>query len=131
MEMYINPSIYNILRWVAWTMGQMNRRPSVNVPSIIFFHDFLQNSLQKSFQFIFLFFYKIKKMILRSFECPNSIKSTWNILVKDSFVPLSKQPSVIYCRLTDFWSGRHNEELASQSMLFWCSFGAKMCILFR
>ena len=24
-----NPSIYNILRWVAWTMGQTNRRPRV------------------------------------------------------------------------------------------------------
>ena len=24
-----NPSIYNILRWVAWTMGQMNHRPRV------------------------------------------------------------------------------------------------------
>ena len=26
---YKNPSIYNILRWVAWTMGQTNRRPRV------------------------------------------------------------------------------------------------------
>ena len=24
-----NPSIYNIIRWVAWTMGQTNHRPSV------------------------------------------------------------------------------------------------------
>ena len=24
-----NPSIYNIICWVAWTMGQANRRPSV------------------------------------------------------------------------------------------------------
>ena len=24
-----NPSIYNIIRWVAWTMGQTNRQPSV------------------------------------------------------------------------------------------------------
>ena len=32
--------------------------------------------------------------------------NTWNIrlLVDDSFVPSSKQPSVIYCRLTDFMS---------------------------
>ena len=28
---------------------------------LFFFHDFLQNSLQKSFQFIFLFFHKITK----------------------------------------------------------------------
>merc|ERR1712051_984568 len=72
-------------------------------------HHFLQNSLQKSFRFIFLIFYKITKLKIKSFECPKSIKSirknnAWNIrlLVDDSFVPFSKQPSVIYCRLTDF-----------------------------
>ena len=26
---YKNPSIYNIIHWVAWTMGLTNRRPSV------------------------------------------------------------------------------------------------------
>ena len=52
-----NPSIYNIIRWVAWTMGQTNRRPSVWCSKYNFFHDFLQNSLQKSFQFIFSFFF--------------------------------------------------------------------------
>ena len=48
---------------------------------------------------------------MKSFECPKSIKSmkkndTWNmrLLVDDLFVPSSKQPSVIYCRLTDFTS---------------------------
>ena len=95
-------------------LGRWDKRivdQASDVPSIIFFHDFLQNSLQKSFQFIFLFFYKITKIKIKSFECPKSIKSieknnTWNIwlLVDDSFVPSSKQPSVIYCRLTDFKS---------------------------
>ena len=77
--------------------------------ALFFFHDFLQNSLQKSFQFIFLFFHKIIK--IKSFECPKSIKSieknnAWNIRLLDdnSLVPSFKQPSVIYCRLTDFWS---------------------------
>ena len=41
---------------------------------LIFFHDFLQNSLQKSFQFIFLFFYEITKAKIKSFDCPKSIK---------------------------------------------------------
>ena len=40
------------------TMGQMNRQPSVWC-SKYFFHEFLQNSLQKSFQFIF--FKKMQK----------------------------------------------------------------------
>ena len=53
---FINPSIYNISCWVAWTMGQTNRWPSVLCSKHFFFHDFLQNSLQKSCQFIFIFF---------------------------------------------------------------------------
>ena len=53
-------------------------------------------------------FIKLQNKKMNSFECPKSIKSiknnTWNIrlLVDDSFVPSSKQPSIIYCRLTDF-----------------------------
>ena len=46
---------------------------------IFFFHDFLQNSLQKSFHFIFLFFYKITKIKIKSFECPKN-PSIYNIL---------------------------------------------------
>ena len=48
-----NPTIFNIIPWVAGSMGRSSHRPS---PSIIFFHNFLQNSLQKSFQFIFFNF---------------------------------------------------------------------------
>ena len=50
-------------RLVAGLMGQMNRRPdqASDDPSIIFFHDFLQNSLQKYFQFICLFLLKNTK----------------------------------------------------------------------
>ena len=69
-------SIYNIIRWVAGMMGQRNRRPSVWCSKYFFFHDFLQNSLQKSFQFFFLiFFKKTSKIKIKSFECPKSIKS--------------------------------------------------------
>ena len=77
---------------------------------LFFFHIFLQNSLQKLFQFIFLFFYKITKIKIKSFECPKSIRNyeknnAWSIrhLVDDLLVPSSKQPSVIYCRLTNLW----------------------------
>ena len=59
-----------------------------------------------------------------SFECPKSIKSikknnTWNIrlLVDDSFVPSSKQPSVIYCRLTDFLSIVKNQNNKGRNAL--------------
>ena len=86
-----------------------NKYALSDVLSIIHFHDFLQNSLQNSFQFIFLFFYNITKMKIKSFQCPKSIKNikknnTWNItlLVDDLFVPSFKQPSVIYYRLKDF-----------------------------
>ena len=50
-------------------------------------------------------------MKIKSFECPKSIRNyeknnAWNIrrLVHDLFNPLSKRPSVLYCKLTDFWS---------------------------
>ena len=57
-----NPSIYNIIHWVAWMMGQTNGRPSVWCSKYFFFHDFFQNSLQKFFQFIFLYFFiKLQK----------------------------------------------------------------------
>ena len=44
-------------RSVAGPMGQMNHRPSVWCSMYYFFHNFLQNSLQKCFQCIFLFFF--------------------------------------------------------------------------
>ena len=43
-----------------------------DVPSI-FFHNFMQNSLQKSFHFIFLIFLQFHK--IKSFECPKSIRN--------------------------------------------------------
>ena len=45
--------------YYAGSLGRWAKRivdQASDVPSIIFFHDFLQNSLQKSFQFIFLIF---------------------------------------------------------------------------
>ena len=58
--------------------------------------------------YFFYTFYKITKIKIKIFECPKSIKiinknntSSIRLLVDDSFVPSSKQPSVIYCRLTD------------------------------
>jgi hypothetical protein len=68
---------------------------------LFFFHNFLQNSLQKLFQINFsLFFYKNEN---KDFECPNSItnyekNNAWKIrrLVYESFVPLTQRPSVLY-----------------------------------
>ena len=45
-------------RWDKGLVDQMS-----DVPTIIFFHKILQNSLQNPFQFIFfIFFYKITKI---------------------------------------------------------------------
>ena len=56
-----------------------------------------------------LFFYKITKMKIKSFECPKSIrnyekKNTWNVkrFVDDSFAPSAQQTSVLNSRLTGF-----------------------------
>ena len=72
--------------------------------------EFLTKFFGKILSIYFLtFFYKITKMKIKSFEFPQVYKkykknNTWKIrlLVDDSFVPSSKQPSLIYCRLTEF-----------------------------
>ena len=75
---------------------------------LLFFMIFYKILCKNPFNLFSYFFYKITKIKIKSFECPKSIKSiknsTWNIrlLVDDLFVPSSKQPSVIYCRLPDF-----------------------------
>ena len=63
--------------------------------------------MQKSFQFIFLFFYNFTKIKIKIFECPKSIrnyekKNAWNIrrLVDESFVPSTQRASVLYWRLS-------------------------------
>ena len=97
---YINLTIFNIIHWVAGTIVSLTKRLMYYS-----FHNFLQNSLQKLFNFFYFLFFNIKK----SFECPKSIrnyekKNTWNIrrLVNESFVPLAQPTSVLYCRLSDF-----------------------------
>jgi hypothetical protein len=54
-----NPTIFNIMCWVAGSMGDHLINQVTDVPSIIFFHNFLQNSLQK-----------------KSFECSKSKPAT-------------------------------------------------------
>ena len=65
---------------------------------LFFFHNFLQNSLQKSFQFIFLFFYNITKIKIKSFESPKSMtnyekNNAWDIrrFVDELFVPATQR----------------------------------------
>ena len=99
---------YNTLgRWVDGPNNSSTKRLMFQVS--FFFHKILQNSLQKPFQFIFLFFYKITKMKIKSFECQKYIrnyekKNTWNVrpLVDELFVPSAQRTSVLYCRLSDF-----------------------------
>ena len=70
---YINPTIFNIIRWVAGTNDSSTK--SLMFQVLFFFYNFLQKSLQKSFQFIFLFFYNFSKIKVKSFDCPKYIKN--------------------------------------------------------
>ena len=102
---------YNMLvRWFAGTNDLSTKRLMFQVLS--FFHNFLQNSLQKLFQFIFLWIYEFTKIRIKSFECPKSIRNykknnAWNIrrLVDKSLVLANQRTSVLYCRLLDFKNG--------------------------
>ena len=63
LQTTLNPSIYNIIRRVAWTMGQTNRRPSVWCSKYYFFSWFLAEFFAKIlsiYLFIFLKKYKNK-----------------------------------------------------------------------
>ena len=62
-----NLTIFNIICWVGGTNDSSTKRLMFQV--LLFFHNFLQNSFQKSFQFIFLFF----------------------IILQNSFVPSTQQ----------------------------------------
>ena len=61
MVPFTNPSMYNILSWVAWTMGQMNRRPSVCCWRYHFFHDFLKHLCKTGFNFFIYFLINLQK----------------------------------------------------------------------
>ena len=103
----VNLQYNTLVRWADGTNESSTKHLMFQV--LFLFHKILQNSLQKPFQLIFWFFYKITKMKIKSFECPKSIrnyekKNTWNVrhLVNQSFVPSARRTSVLYCRLSDF-----------------------------
>ena len=105
-----NPSICNIIRWFALPMGQTTRQPSVRCSKYYFFFIKSWKTLcENPFDLFFLFFKKITKMKIKSFECLKSItnyekKNTWNVrrMVNEWFVPLAQRTSILYCRLSDF-----------------------------
>ena len=81
-----------LLSWDEHSTNQASYVPCI----IIFFHNFLQNSLQKPFQFIFLYFYNFTKVKINNFECPQPIvlfliyqNNTWTIrrLVNETIDP--------------------------------------------
>ena len=75
-------------RWDKWIVDQASDVPSI----IFFFHDLLQNLLQKAFQFILFIFNKMK-----SFEYSKSIKSLKILILGASdawsTIHLSHRPS--------------------------------------
>ena len=68
-----NPSIYNIIYWVAWTIGQRNCRPSIWCSKYYFFFMISCKILYKNpFNLFSYLFHKITK--IKSFECPKFYK---------------------------------------------------------
>ena len=95
-----NPSIYNILQWVGWMMGQMNCRPRLWYSKYYFIFMISCKILCKNpfnlFSY-FCFIKKITKIKIKSFECPKSIKKYKKIILgtSDSWstIRLSHRPS--------------------------------------
>ena len=96
--------------WVDW-MTKIDQ--ASDVPSIIIFHNFLQDSLQNSFN---LSLYNFTKIEIKSFKCPwvlrvqasNPLFYFQSIKIilgpSDAWLmrELTKQPNVLYWRLSDF-----------------------------
>ena len=88
-------------RWFAWTNEPATKR--LIFQDLFFFHNFLQNSLQKSFQSIFLFLYDFTNIKIKSLSAHGSLheekeNNVWSIshLVAGLFVQTNQQTSVIY-----------------------------------
>ena len=66
-----NPTIFNIIRWFAGSMGQMTRRPSIWCSKYyyLFFIKSCKIHCKNPFN---IFLYKITKMKIKSFGCTKS-----------------------------------------------------------
>ena len=95
--------------WYAGLLGQMNRPPSVWCFKQFFYSSYRLRALKT------LYFCKfIKKCIKNTLQpflqrvLQKIVKknNTWNVrrLVGESFVSKNQQTSILYCRLSDFWS---------------------------
>ena len=82
----LNPTIFNIIHWVAGLLGQMTHWPSIWCSKhYIFFYNW--NDFCKEF---------CKKLWKKN--------NTWNIrcMIDETIVPSTQRPSVSYWRLSDF-----------------------------
>ena len=68
-----NLKYITMARWLGRTNDSSTKHLMFQV--LFFFLNFLQNSLKKSFQFIFLFSYNFIKMKIMGFECLKSIRN--------------------------------------------------------
>ena len=94
-----NPTIFNIIRWVAETNDSSTKRLMFQV--LLFFHNFFQNSFQKSFQFIFLN-KNLKKVLsaLRNYEKKIMLgtSDSWS-MSRSSHRPSEPAYYIVDCRI--------------------------------
>ena len=108
MSVDVTLKIRQFIIYYARSLVHLSKRTTdqaSDVPSIIFFHNFLQNSLQKSFK-LFYYFLIIK---IKSFKCPKIIRNygkkilgTIRRLVGGSLGQMNQRTRVIYYKLTNF-----------------------------
>ena len=93
-----NPTIFNIIRWVAGLLGRSSHWPSVWCSKYFFFIISCKILSKNPFKLFFQIFYNFTKIKIKSFECPKSIRNyeknnAWSIrrLVDESFVPSTQR----------------------------------------
>ena len=101
-------TIYNILRWVAWTMGQMNRWPRVWCSKYYFFYTFYRLRALKTLYFYFCNFIKKNKKINWKDFCKEFCKKSWKKIILGtsdawSMIHLSHCPSNPAYYIVNWW----------------------------
>ena len=109
-----NQSIFNIIRWVAGSMGQMTHRPSVWCSECYFFHNFLQNSLQKQFQFISAYYIEDCRIFRELWVLPSFLPTS-----PPDFQTFQWSGTIYRLNYEDEWV-RENKSLSPSLLFVFC-----------
>ena len=115
MHVFWNPTIFDIVRWFAGSMGHTTHRPSVSCSKFFFFIIYYRLWALKT---LYTYFYKVIKKIERIFAKNFARDYKKKIILGSSeawlMSRLSQQPSILFWKMFNFCF----KENFSQSQIF-------------